>query len=258
MPISERDAHARPPAYCQVNDLSAGYGRVPTISGVSISAGIGEVVAIVGPNGAGKSTLLKALAGVLPMMSGQVMLGDEEVTGLPSFQLARRGMGYVPQLDDVFEPLSVAENLAMGGYALPRQAIDGRVKEVVAIFPQLEALLGRSARKLSGGERKMVAVGRALMARPRVLLLDEPTANLSPKLAATLLGSELRALAASGVAVLLVEQRAAAALRVADWAYVMVSGHVSLSAPAASLATQGNLGDIFMGAGVSGDLRGAR
>ncbi|HVA20736.1 MAG TPA: ATP-binding cassette domain-containing protein [Candidatus Micrarchaeia archaeon] len=213
---------------------------------MTADVGAGEVVCIVGPNGAGKSTLLKALAGVIGPQAGSAHLGGLRIDRTPSFRLTRLGLGYVPQLDDVFEPLSVAENLVMGGYAMPRPAVAGRLDEIVTTFPQLRDLLPRTARKLSGGERKLVAVGRALMNRPKILLLDEPTANLSPKLAAMLLEDVVRGLAASGTGILLVEQRALAALRVANWAYVMVSGRVRLSEAADAVAERGDIGEIFM------------
>ena len=245
MPTSAPDDRPAPPLL-EVRGLTAGYGRLPAIFDVGVEVAAGEVVAVVGPNGAGKSTLLKAVAGLLPAMAGSIRLSNQDVTGRASFHLARAGLGYVPQLDDVFDPLTVAENLRMGGYSLDRQELARRVEEVVAVFPQISGLLGRTARKLSGGERKMVAVGRALMLRPKVLLLDEPTANLSPMLANALLAEHVRQLADSGVAVLLVEQRAMAALRVADLAVVMVSGRVSLSAPAAELAGRSDLGELFL------------
>ena len=234
--------------YLDVRGMTAGYGGDPVIADVWVTVGKGEIVAIIGPNGAGKSTLLKALAGLLPAISGTVMLGDEDVTTLPTFRLARRGIGYVPQVDDVFDTLTVAENLIMGGYSLPRGMLAERVEEVATAFPAVRQLLPRTARKLSGGERKMVAVGRALMLRPQVLLLDEPTANLSPSLASNLLTKHVRALAASGVAVLVVEQRAVAALNASDWAYVMASGRVQLSAPGPQLAARDDIGELFLGA----------
>lgn len=228
--------------------MTAGYGGDPVIADVSVTVGKGEIVAVIGPNGAGKSTLLKAVAGLLPALSGTVTIGGEDVTALPTFRLARRGIGYVPQIDDVFDTLTVAENLIMGGYSLPRGALAQRVDEVATAFPAVRQLLPRTARKLSGGERKMVAVGRALMLRPQVLLLDEPTANLSPQLASNLLTKHVRALAASGVAVLVVEQRAIAALNASDWAYVMASGRVQLCAPGPQLAARADIGELFLGA----------
>src|SRR5438128_6968708 len=190
--------------------MTAGYGGVPVIRDVSISVGPREVVAVIGPNGAGKSTLLKSLVGIMRLNSGRIVLGDDDVSGRPPEELARRGVGYVPQVNDIFEPLTVLENLEMGGYLLSPAQVRARVVEVGAVFPQLPPMLRRRADKLSGGERKMLAIARVLMLDPQVLILDEPTANLSPKLADALLREHVRRLAGLGKAVLLVEQRARA------------------------------------------------
>jgi len=157
------------------------------VSDISISVGAGEVVAIIGPNGAGKSTFLKSLVGILRVTAGSVEVAGEDVTNHPPEDLARRGVGYVPQVQDIFEPLSVLENLEMGGYLLRGSELPARVTEVCEVFPALAAMLRRRADKLSGGERKMLAIARVLMLDPRVLILDEPTANLSPQLADGLL-----------------------------------------------------------------------
>lgn len=247
MPTSAPEPPRTQP-YLEVRGMTAGYGGDPVIADVSLTVGKGEIVAVIGPNGAGKSTLLKALAGLIPAISGSVTIGGEDVTSLPTFRLARRGIGYVPQIDDVFDTLTVAENLIMGGYTLPRGLLAQRVEEVATAFPAVRQLLPRTARKLSGGERKMVAVGRALMLRPQVLLLDEPTANLSPQLAENLLNKHVRTLAASGVAILVVEQRAMTALNASDWAYVMASGRVRLRAPGPQLVARGDIGELFLGA----------
>jgi len=215
---------------------------------VTLTAGEGEIVAVIGPNGAGKSTLLKALVGVLRVTRGRVTLGGDDVTNLAPEALARRGVGYVPQVGDIFEPLTVAENLEMGAYLLPRSAISGRIDAVCAVFPMLRGLLGRRAEKLSGGERKMLAIGRVLMLDPRVLILDEPTANLSPKLAGQLLADDIRRLADRGKAVLLVEQRARAAMQVADWTVVMVSGAVRLDGRPGDLLARPDFELLFLGA----------
>src|SRR5579885_517656 len=211
MPTWQADGVERPAAHLLVEDLAAGYGGAPIVSGVSLTVGRGEIVSIIGPNGAGKSTALKAIVGVIAALRGRVTLDGADVTNLRTDQLARRGIGYVPQVDDVFDPLTVAENLEMGGYLLDRAALAARRAEVLDLFPPLAAMLQRGARKLSGGERKMLAMGRVLMLKPSVLVLDEPTAGLSPRLAAELLHDHVRRLAKAGAAVLLVEQRATAA-----------------------------------------------
>jgi ABC-type branched-subunit amino acid transport system ATPase component len=219
------------------------------INEVSISVGPGEIVAIIGPNGAGKSTLLKSLVGILRLISGRIILGADDVTGHPPEDLARRGVGYVPQVNDIFEPLTVIENLEMGGYLLSAAEVRSRIGEVGAVFPQLPPMLKRRADKLSGGERKMLAIARVLMLDPKVLILDEPTANLSPKLADTLLREHVVRLSSLGKAVLLVEQRARAALQIAAWTSVLVSGSIRLEGRPEDLQKRGDFEELFLGAG---------
>jgi ABC-type branched-subunit amino acid transport system ATPase component len=232
----------------QAEHVTSGYGGVPVVRGVSIGVGIGEVVAIIGPNGAGKSTLLKSLVGILRITEGRVLLGSVEVTNHAPEELARRGVGYVPQVNDIFEPLSVMENLEMGGYLLKRDQIKSRMEDVISIFPQLAPMLKRRADKLSGGERKMLAIARVLMLDPKVLILDEPTANLSPKLADSLLRDHVRRLANLGKAVLLVEQRARAAMEVATGTMVLVSGATQLEGRPGELLGRQDFEGLFLGA----------
>jgi branched-chain amino acid transport system ATP-binding protein len=237
----------RPDAALSVTDVVSGYGGAPIVRGVTAQVGAGEIVTIVGPNGAGKSTLLKTIAGLLRAESGRVVLGGTNITNLRTSRLARLGLGYVPQSEDVFDPLTVRENLEIGGYRVPRPQVGGRIDEVVGLLPALAGLMGRRAAKLSGGERKMVAVGRALMARPRVLLLDEPTSGLSAERSAQLLTRDIRALAESGASVLLVEQKALAALEISHWGYVLALGKVVVSASAPELLARPDLGEVFLG-----------
>lgn len=241
--------HKRNQIVLRLESVAAGYGQVPVISNVSLDVGRGEVVSLIGPNGAGKSTLLKAITGQLRIVEGRVVFEDTVVTNTPTAELARKGIGYVPQVNDVFPDLSVRENLQMGGYILKQAEVAERVSAVAAMFPALAALLPRAAVKLSGGERKLVAIGRALMLLPRLLLLDEPTASLSPKLSADLLENHVRRLADAGTAVLLVEQKATAALRVSDWGYVMVSGRPKLDGSGSDLLHRHDFGDIYLGGG---------
>ncbi len=229
--------------------VTAGYGGDPVIHAVSVRADPREVVSIVGPNGSGKSTLLKSLVGVLRVSAGTVMVGDRDVTNLPPEEVARAGVGYVPQVDDVFAPLTVRENLEMGGYLLPRREVAAHVEQVVTIFPRLGAMLGRHAGKLSGGERKMLAMGRVLMLAPAVFLLDEPTANLAPAIARSLLNEHVRRLAEGGATVLLVEQRAKAALAISDRAYVLGGGRLQLAGTPAELAASPEFVRSFLGGG---------
>ena len=239
----------RPAPELQADRVTAGYGGVPVIRDVSLSVGPGEIVAIIGPNGAGKSTLLKALVGILRVTSGSVRLGQDDVTNHAPEELARRGVGYVPQVNDIFEPMTALENLEMGGYLLPHNRIAERVDEVGKVFPALPPLLKRRADKLSGGERKMLAIARVLMLDPKVLILDEPTANLAPKLADALLRDQVTRLAGLGKSVILVEQRARAALQIASWTSVLVSGMTRLEGRPSELLAREDFEQLFLGAG---------
>jgi branched-chain amino acid transport system ATP-binding protein len=244
----EPRAGAEEPAPALATDqLAAGYGDVPVIRGVDLAVRPGQLVAVVGPNGAGKTTLLKAILGLAQIMGGRVLADGTDITGRRLDQLARLGIGYVPQVDDVFDPLKVSENLNMGGYLLPRGERVARMEEVLAIFPVLRNMLGRYVGTMSGGERKMTAIARALMLSPRVLILDEPTAGLSAVLTESVLNDQVRALADRGHAVLLVEQKARAALRLADTASVLVRGRVAMSAPAAEVLASREMAEVFLG-----------
>ena len=231
--------------------VTAGYGGDPVIRNVTVRADPGEVVSLVGANGSGKSTFLKALVGVVRVSAGTVVIGETDMTRKPPEEVARAGVGYVPQIDDVFPPLTVRENLEMGGYLLPARDVKARIDEVTTVFPRLAAMLTRPAGKLSGGERKMLAMGRVLMLKPAVFLLDEPTANLAPAIARTLLEEHVRALAASGAAVLVVEQRARAVLAISDRTYVLAGGEVRMEGTPAELAASPAFVESFLGGTVS-------
>jgi branched-chain amino acid transport system ATP-binding protein len=229
--------------------LTAGYGGSPVVHEVSIEVSPGEVVSIVGPNGSGKSTLLKSIVGVVEVLSGQVLVGDRDVTGWAAENVARIGVGYVPQIDDVFAPLTVRENLDMGGYLLKPREVSGRVEHVMGVFPQLARMAGRRAGKLSGGERKMLAMGRALMLQPALVVLDEPTANLAPIIASTVLKEHVRQLAATGASVLVVEQRARAVLEISDRTYVLGGGQVRMEGSPGELSERPEFIESFLGGG---------
>ena len=231
-----------------IQGMTAGYGGPPIVSDVDMNVGAGQVVAVVGPNGAGKSTLLKAILGVAQVHAGRVELDGQDVTGVPLEKLARLGIGYVPQLDDVFEGLRVRENLEMGGYLASRSHKAARMERVLELFPQLKPRLNRYVETLSGGERKMTAIARVLMLDPSVLILDEPTASLSPELSRTVLEEQVRALGDLGKGVLLVEQKAVAALGIANWAYMLVRGRVVMSADAHEVLEKPDMREIFLGA----------
>jgi len=238
---------AEPSPILRAEDIRAGYGAGDIIHGVWVSVPAGRVASVVGPNGSGKSTLLKAITGVVRPSSGRVFAGDRDVTGLPPEEVARAGVGYVPQTDDVFAPLTVRENLEMGGYLLTSREVGARVEHVIGVFPRLGQMLTRRAGRLSGGERKMLAMGRVLMVQPAVFLLDEPTANLAPQVAAELLTGHVRALAEAGAAVLVVEQRARAVLAISDYTYVLGGGQVLMEDTPARLTASPEFTESFFG-----------
>ncbi|MEO8898160.1 MAG: ABC transporter ATP-binding protein [Candidatus Dormibacter sp.] len=244
-------ASERPAALLQATDIVAGYGGAPIINGISVTVGAGEVVSIVGPNGCGKSTLLKSLVGNLDIISGTVVVDGNDITRLASAEVARVGVGYVPQVDDVFEPLTVRENLEIGAYLLKRSEIPARLEHVVSVFPALAPMLSRRAGKLSGGERKMLAMGRVLMLQPKLFLLDEPTANLAPAIADSLLSGRVRSLASTGAGVLLVEQRAKAALAISSYTYVLSGGLCRVEGTPTKLSESSDFVESFLGGTVA-------
>jgi ABC-type branched-subunit amino acid transport system ATPase component len=245
---AERNSRGKP---LRATGVTAGYGGDPVIRNVTVRADPGEVVSLVGANGSGKSTFLKSLVGVVRVSAGTVVIGETDMTRKPPEEVARAGVGYVPQIDDVFGPLTVRENLEMGGYLLPARDVKARIDEVTTVFPRLAAMLTRPAGKLSGGERKMLAMGRVLMLQPAVFLLDEPTANLAPAIARTLLEEHVSALAASGAAVLVVEQRARAVLAISDRTYVLAGGEVRMEGTPAELAASPAFVESFLGGTVT-------
>ena len=237
----------KPGLVLRTEGLSAGYDGRAIVSDIAVEATPGKVVSVVGPNGSGKSTLLKALVGVVRVLDGHVTVGESEITNLAPEAVAKLGVGYVPQVDDVFPPLSVKENLEIGGYLLSRHEIPARIDAVLDFFPKLKPMMSRKAGKLSGGERKMLAMGRVLMLSPSVLVLDEPTANLAPMVATQLLEEFVRGFADHGSTVLLVEQRAKAALRISDWTYVLGGGRVVLAGAPQDLEQNPDFVESFLG-----------
>jgi ABC-type branched-subunit amino acid transport system ATPase component len=247
MPTLSADSNSRPEQLLVISGLTAGYGGSAVISDVDLAVGSKEIVSVIGPNGAGKSTMLGAVMGRVKVMGGSITLRGTPITRMRAHELSRLGIGYVPQTRDIFETLTVRENLEMGGYSLSNSLIPAAMDKVFSIFPDLVTHLSKRAGKLSGGERKMLAVGRVLMPEPSLLILDEPTANLSPKLARMVLREQVPRLAESGVAVLLVEQKALEALEISDWGYLLVAGRVQLAGQANDLATRPGLREMFLG-----------
>jgi branched-chain amino acid transport system ATP-binding protein len=230
------------------DDVVTGYARVEILHGVSVSAGDGEVTCIFGPNGCGKSTLLKAIAGSIATWSGSVRLDDEDLTGMPAHEVVSRGLVLMPQGGGVFRQLSVRDNLRMGGYTLrSRRERDDRIEALLEEFPRLRDRMSVDAGDLSGGEQMMLAIARALAVRPRFMLFDEPSAGLSPRLAAEAL-ARVAELAQRGVGVLMVEQNIREAMRVADRIYVLVGGTRRFEGRPADITDDRELMRLYLGA----------
>jgi ABC-type branched-subunit amino acid transport system ATPase component len=225
--------------------VTAGYGGPPIIEDVSLTVYANKITAIVGPNGAGKSTLLKALSGVLKASSGEVQVLGRKTTNIPPEKLVKRGLGYVPQVSNVFPDLTVRENLEMGAYTR-RRGVGQRINELCELFPDLGASLRRRAGMLSGGQRSMLAMGRALMLNPVVMLLDEPSAGLSPLLQAAL-WEQIEKIAATGVGICVVEQNTRRTLRHAHWGYILVLGRNRLDGPAQELLHDESVVELYVG-----------
>lgn len=225
--------------------LEGGYGSNKVLNGCTISAGLGEVSVIIGPNGAGKSTAMKALVGLIDITSGRVELDSNDISDLTTRERIVAGIAFVPQTENVFPNLTVLENLKMGGY-LRSDPIDETIMEVMELFPVLASRRRDVAGNLSGGQRQQLAVGRALMTKPKILMLDEPTAGLSPIVAAQLLEqvSELKRL---GLAIMIVEQNARQALEVADTGFVLVLGENRFSGTGAELLADKDVARAFLG-----------
>ena len=232
-----------------VRDLSVGYGRVPVLRGIDLEVRAGEMLAVIGSNGAGKSTLLQAISGMLRAWTGRVELFGADVTRLGAERLVGRGMALVPEGRMLFGPMSVEENLRLGAYSRRRggrSAYAEDLARVTELFPVLGERLGQHASTLSGGEQQMLAVARALMSRPRVLLLDEPSLGLAPKVIAEIFAA-LEVLRADGMTVVLVEQDAKLALEHADAGHVMRSGEIVLSGSAEELLRDDDVRLIYLG-----------
>jgi ABC-type branched-subunit amino acid transport system ATPase component len=230
----------------EVADVEAGYGDALVLRGVSLAVSAGELVTIIGPNGAGKSTLLKVVYGLLAPEAGHVRYASEDVTGLRPEQLTRRGLNYVPQLANVFPTLSVAENLQVGSVSLQRTERRQAVADMYEQFPLLAARRRQRAGTLSGGQRKLLAIARALVSRPRVLLLDEPSAGLSPQ-AVELVFEQLAAVKDRGIATVMVEQNARRALTLADTGYVLDMGRNAYVGPGRTLLRDPRVAELYLG-----------
>jgi ABC-type branched-subunit amino acid transport system ATPase component len=225
----------------------AGYvPGLPILHGVSLEVAPGEIVTIIGPNGAGKSTMLKALAGLLHIDGGVVIQEGKAVGSLPTHDLVAAGLAFVPQTGNVFASLTIHENLVVGGHTL-RGSLKERLSDAYALFPDLVPKRNDRAGTLSGGQRQMLAIARSLMTAPKVIMLDEPTAGLAPKLVMQVF-ADLRRLAERGVAILMVEQNARAALQISDRGYVLTGGRNFAEGKAEDLLADETLAKAFLGA----------
>jgi ABC-type branched-subunit amino acid transport system ATPase component len=228
-----------------VRGVSAGYEQMEILHDVSIEVQPGEIVTLIGPNGAGKSTLMKTVFGLLRPRQGTIRLNGDDITGLAPSLLVRRGLSYVPQVDNIFPSLTVDENLEMGA-VVRSDDFRARLEEVLALFPNLLPKRRLKAGGLSGGERQMVAMCRALMLDPTLLLLDEPSAGLSPLLVDAVF-EKIESINRSGVAILLVEQSAREALRRSHRGYVLAGGQVRLEGPGPALLEDPEVGRLYLG-----------
>jgi branched-chain amino acid transport system ATP-binding protein len=232
----------------EVRDLEVAYGRIKAVKGVSLHVEKGELVCLIGANGAGKTTTLKALAGMLPSIAGEVSFDGATVTRQPAYQLVRRGIALVPEGRGIFSRLTVLENLQLGAYArADAPAVREDLEHVFALFERLAERRHQIAGTLSGGEQQMLAIGRALMSRPRLLLLDEPSMGLAPLLVQKIF-EIIRRIASEGVTILLVEQNAKLALEVSQRGYVMEGGVIALTDAASTLLTNPQVQQAYLGA----------
>jgi branched-chain amino acid transport system ATP-binding protein len=228
-----------------IEDLHSAYGRIEVLHGVSIEVQRGEIVSLIGANGAGKTTLMKAIAGVQPS-SAAIRFAGESFERLPAHVRVSRGVSLVPEGRQLFAPLSVRDNLRLGAWTRKAADVAANIDRVCTLFPMLRELIGLSAGALSGGQQQMLAIGRALMAEPKLLLLDEPSMGLAPNIVDQVLGA-IRALKRNGLTILLVEQNASAALAISDRAYVLETGRISLSGKAADIRADARVQQAYLG-----------
>ncbi len=229
----------------KTEDITVGYTEVDVLHNVHIRVNAGEIVSVIGPNGAGKSTLLKTIFGILKPRHGNVTLKDEDITGLKPDRIVRKGISYVPQVDNVFPSMSVQENLEMGAF-IRNDDYSSRLEEVYDLFPILRERSKQKVGQLSGGQRQMVAMGRALMLDPQILLLDEPSAGLAPQLV-SMIFEKIGEVNATGVAMVIVEQNAREALKMAHHGYVLAMGRNVLDDGGEALLANEQIARLYLG-----------
>jgi len=229
-----------------IENVRSAYGRIEVLHGVTLHVDAGEIVTLIGANGAGKTTLMHAISGVQPITDGAIRFAGERIEKRPAHERVAFGISQVPEGRQVFAPLSVMDNLKLGAWSCRDADLEPALARVCALFPMLDAILETPAGALSGGQQQMLAIGRALMAKPRLLLLDEPSMGLAPNLVDQLL-TVIRALRDDSLTILLVEQNARAALAIADRAYVLETGRVTLSGPAAEIQADRRVREAYLG-----------
>jgi len=230
----------------EIKNLNSGYAKVSVLRNVTFHIDQKEMVAIIGPNGAGKSTLLKTISGLVRSQSGEVKFEDNNIFGLSPDLIVRRGLAYVPEGGRVFANMTVLDNLMMGAYSNPNILKTGILEEIYNLFPILKSRSAQFARTLSGGERQMLAIGRGLVSRPKLIMLDEPSLGVAPKLIDEIY-EKIHALKRLGLTVLLVEQNTSYALELADRAYVLENGQVAMEGTAADLSTSDHIRKFYLG-----------
>jgi branched-chain amino acid transport system ATP-binding protein len=237
-------------ALLELNKLEVAYGGIHAVKGIDLIVRQGELVCLIGANGAGKTTTLKGITGLQPVKAGKVVYDGKDVTGKPAFQLVRKGLSMVPEGRGVFGALTIEENLAMGAYSRSdRNEIKQDVERVFGLFPRLKERRKQTAGTLSGGEQQMLAMGRAIMSRPKLLLLDEPSMGLAPLMVQKVFETVL-AISGEGVTILLIEQNAKLALEVSNRGYVMESGTITLSGDARQLLSDPKVREAYLGESV--------
>jgi len=229
----------------KAEDITAGYTEIDILHHVTVTVGSGEIASVIGPNGAGKSTLLKTVFGILKPRNGRVTLKDQDITGLRPDRIVRKGISYVPQVENVFPSMTIQENLEMGAF-IRTDDYSQRLEEVYALFPLLGERKKQKVGQLSGGQRQMVAMGRALMLDPQVLLLDEPSAGLAPVLVSGIF-EKIKEINTTGVAIIIVEQNAKEALKMAHHGYVLAMGRNVLDDTGEALLANEEVGRLYLG-----------
>ncbi len=236
-----------PQPLLELSKLEVAYGGIHAVKGINLEIGEGELVCLIGANGAGKTTTLKGICGLLPVKAGKIFYGGDDITGKPAFQLVRRGLAMVPEGRGVFGALTIEENLAMGAYIRNDTAgIKSDVERVYHLFPRLKERRRQTAGTMSGGEQQMLAMGRAMMSRPKMLLLDEPSMGLAPLMVQKVFET-IVTISGEGVTILLIEQNAKLALEVSRRGYVMESGEITLSGEASSLLHDPKVREAYLG-----------